>query len=121
MDVLTAQCNRGGYARMMVQTGIQLGPKKVVKYLSEGGRMIDQEVKYEWLPVRCSVCKEHGHLTAYCRRNVTKKMWVVKSKPVPQPSEAANVEIDTSTEPVKEGGEWITVKSRRKPSIRAES
>lgn len=116
MDMLTAQRNRGGYAQILIQTGLQSELKTTVKYLAEDGRMMDQVVKYEWLPIHCSVCKEHDHPTDHCRRRVVKKVWVAKP-PIPQVPEAVQEPVKNDpAPPAQEGGEWITVGSCKKRS-----
>lgn len=44
--------------------------------------MIDQEVVYDWLPVKCEGCVEHGHTLDMCRKNKPKKVW--RPKVIPQ-------------------------------------
>lgn len=88
MDDLTAQRNRGGFARILVRVGFQAEPKKVVRYLSEEGQMVDQPVVYGWLPVQCATCNEFGHPQADCRKNKPRKEWKPKVPISTTPSES---------------------------------
>lgn len=95
-------------------------PKMAVMYYSEDSRMIDESVTYEWLPVRCSVCKEHGHQAYACRRRVIKKLWVPKQNPqtpvppVSNPVPEVPVLQSNPTAADAEGSEWITVRNRKR-------
>lgn len=108
------QRKRVGYPRMLVTAGIQEEPKPVVHYVLEGGRMMEQKVKYEWLPVRCSGCHGFGHKNEVCRKQVQRRVWVPKKKW----NEVKRAELELpELSKQSEQSEWVTV--RHKKVVRA--
>ncbi|XP_074278109.1 uncharacterized protein LOC141601711 [Silene latifolia] len=67
-DQATDEKTRIGYARVMIELVFGNPLPDKVKFLDEHGEMVEIEVKYEWRPVVCTVCKGIGHAAAKCRR-----------------------------------------------------
>ncbi|KAM6542553.1 hypothetical protein CsatB_007000 [Cannabis sativa] len=47
--------------RMFVEMDITDDPPKTIEFLSEHGRLIEQDVEYEWLSTKCKKCGGYGH------------------------------------------------------------
>ncbi|XP_074304794.1 uncharacterized protein LOC141639619 [Silene latifolia] len=81
-DVATEDKTRLGFVQVMIE--VQIGnplPNKV-KFIDEHGNLIVIEVKFEWKPLVCDVCKGIGHSTAECRKAKKKPpVAPVKGKP----------------------------------------
>lgn len=57
IDELTILKNRGQFARVQVMVEIKEEVVESVKYIDENGRLCEQQVHYEWLPVIYKKCK----------------------------------------------------------------
>lgn len=80
-DTLTKQRDRGQYARVLVHVEIKEQAKTKVFYRDEKGRLVHQQVNYEWLPVKCPKCKGYGHEATVCRKKLERKVWLPKIQP----------------------------------------
>lgn len=97
IDDLTLQKNREQFARVQVLVDIKEEVTEKVKYVDENGRLCEQELHYEWLPVVCKNCKAYGHLGKDCRKQKP-QVWALKKK---------------TNEPQVDDEGWKTVTSRR--------
>ncbi|KAJ8420346.1 hypothetical protein Cgig2_006389 [Carnegiea gigantea] len=70
-----------GFARLLVEMPFEGPFPDHIDFVSDGDRVIRQEVQYEWKPVMCNHCKLLGHKDQYCRKKGRGKMeWRVKAK-----------------------------------------
>ncbi|XP_074315565.1 uncharacterized protein LOC141651766 [Silene latifolia] len=70
VDDLTLDRTLLGFARVMVEVGIdQIFPEKI-NFLDELGQNVTVAVEYDWLPVTCTKCKGIGHKEAQCRKGM---------------------------------------------------
>ncbi|XP_074315477.1 uncharacterized protein LOC141651676 [Silene latifolia] len=76
-DLATQDKTRLSFARVMVELTIDQVLKEKVRFLDEGGQVVDVRVEYEWKPMSCSICKGLGHGSQHCR----------KAKPKPKPGQ----------------------------------
>ncbi|XP_010666883.1 uncharacterized protein LOC104884000 [Beta vulgaris subsp. vulgaris] len=79
MDEATKARERLSYARVMVEVSVQDKLPEIIHFCNEHGRVVDQQVEYEWKPVQCGKCSGFGHDTENCRKNEGKKIWVKKA------------------------------------------
>ncbi|GAA0164616.1 hypothetical protein LIER_20209 [Lithospermum erythrorhizon] len=70
-DVPTAEMVRLSFARVCVEISTEATLPKMVKLRDELGRVIEQEIEYEWLPFCCKKCQLFGHKIEECREKVT--------------------------------------------------
>uniref|UniRef100_A0A803QHW8 DUF4283 domain-containing protein n=1 Tax=Cannabis sativa TaxID=3483 RepID=A0A803QHW8_CANSA len=68
-----------------------------LQYWGKKYKLVEQEIDYEWLPVKCKHCGGFGHIMAQCRK-LEKPKEVVKEKKINVDGE------DVSAEPVKTSG-----------------
>ncbi|KAM6563883.1 hypothetical protein CsatB_023881 [Cannabis sativa] len=69
-------------------------PPRTVQFLNEHDRLVDQNVEYEWLPIKCKNCGGYGHGMADCR-NEEKVEWVKKAKNTIEKKEEKATEAKT--------------------------
>ncbi|XP_074266120.1 uncharacterized protein LOC141588586 [Silene latifolia] len=92
-DLAIQDKTRLSFARVMVELTIDQVLKEKVRFLDEGGNVVDVRVEYEWKPVSCSTCKGLGHSSLHCRKAKPKskpgppkvhpqKVWRPVQKPV---------------------------------------
>uniref|UniRef100_A0A803Q992 Reverse transcriptase domain-containing protein n=1 Tax=Cannabis sativa TaxID=3483 RepID=A0A803Q992_CANSA len=67
-DKVTKERSMVKFARVLVEMDIMDSPPKVIHYLNEHGRLMEQEVVYEWLPIQCKKCNGFGHSVSDCRK-----------------------------------------------------
>lgn len=79
VDDLTVQHDKGQFARIKVLMEIKEEVLELVKYADEYGRMCEQNVHFEWLPVKCRHCKRYEHMSVNCRKP-NAQQWVPKKK-----------------------------------------
>ncbi|CAI9105887.1 OLC1v1004911C1 [Oldenlandia corymbosa var. corymbosa] len=83
MDDMTTQRMHTGFARILVEMEIQDTVSKEIWYKDEMGSLQEQEIRYEWKPVKCGMCKGFGHEANTCRAlkdNEQKRKVVEKDK-----------------------------------------
>ncbi|XP_074283687.1 uncharacterized protein LOC141608223 [Silene latifolia] len=69
-----------GFARVMVEVGIDQHFLEKIMFMDEMGQNVTVLVEYEWLPVTCTKCKGIGHKEMQCRRG---NGWVMRpSQPI---------------------------------------
>ncbi|XP_074283509.1 uncharacterized protein LOC141608057 [Silene latifolia] len=76
-DLATQDKTRLSFARVMVELTIDQVLKEKVRFLDEGGHVVDVRIEYEWKPMSFSICKGLGHGSQHCRK--------AKPKPVIKP------------------------------------
>lgn len=102
-DAATANRDIIGYARFLVEMNIN-GDGTVWK-MSENGVMLEQEVVYEWKPVKCNVCGLLGHVEKQCKKKQSQQqVWKPKVKqpevPVKTPEVSHDEEIHSERDPI---------------------
>ncbi|XP_021762901.1 uncharacterized protein LOC110727631 [Chenopodium quinoa] len=75
-DLATQMKDRVSYARYLVEIDVNGQFDEIIEFVSEIGTSIQQQVVYEWNPVKCDVCKNMGHEVKDCRKG--KKVWKPK-------------------------------------------
>ncbi|XP_060974273.1 uncharacterized protein LOC133039399 [Cannabis sativa] len=56
------------FARVLVEIDISDNPDRICWFVNEYGQLVEQEIEYEWLSVKCNHCKGYGHLITDCRK-----------------------------------------------------
>ncbi|XP_019264984.1 PREDICTED: uncharacterized protein LOC109242601 [Nicotiana attenuata] len=67
-DRATTQKERLTYARVLVEVKPHQKYPETIMFEDEKGRIVEQEVFYEWKPTLCGKCKNFGHELKECRR-----------------------------------------------------
>ncbi|XP_019261815.1 PREDICTED: uncharacterized protein LOC109239682 [Nicotiana attenuata] len=67
-DRATTQKERLTYARVLVEVKPHQKYPYTIMFEDERGRIVEQEVFYEWKPTLCGKCKNFGHEMNECRR-----------------------------------------------------
>lgn len=80
MDMATKSKDRLSYARVMVEVPMKQQLPGTISFYNEHGKIVEQKLEYEWLPVVCKKCSGVGHNEEDCRKGVGKKIWVSKKK-----------------------------------------
>nr|XP_009798866.1 PREDICTED: uncharacterized protein LOC104245019 [Nicotiana sylvestris] len=73
-DECTIETMRISYARMLIEMDITRPLPRSVKVQDPKGRLIQQEVVYDWEPTYCSKCLKIGHDCAVIKREPPQKM-----------------------------------------------
>ncbi|XP_019259332.1 PREDICTED: uncharacterized protein LOC109237475 [Nicotiana attenuata] len=68
VDRATTNKERLAFARVLVEMSINQQYPKQVMFENEVGKIVKQEVYYEWKPTLCSNCKNFGHDLQDCRK-----------------------------------------------------
>lgn len=110
-DRLTACRDRLAFARVLIDMKITDKLIWEVHVMTEGG-MIEQQVVYEWRPVRCGRCKQLGHPTYNCLLP-PRQAWV--EKPAMEHGCSSEVQVQKGAEPEKVGP--IQVVAVQKPTV----
>lgn len=76
-DKLTSIKGRMAYAQVLVEVPIKDKVPVFVAVRLEDGRLIEQELIFEWIPVRCTRCKGLGHVPKNCSLPL-QTLWVTK-------------------------------------------
>lgn len=61
VDQATNNRDKLMYARILIKASIDQAFSEMIQFINEKGAIVDQQVKYDWLPVSCSICKGLGH------------------------------------------------------------
>lgn len=64
---MTMEKERIQYARVLVDVNVHKMPD-VVYFQNERGIVVEQKVKYEWRPSKCTHCQGYGHEIQDCRK-----------------------------------------------------
>ncbi|XP_019254992.1 PREDICTED: uncharacterized protein LOC109233561 [Nicotiana attenuata] len=67
-DRATTQKERLTFARVLVEVKPHQSYPNTIMFEDEKGRIVEQEVFYEWKPTLCEKCKNFGHEMNECRR-----------------------------------------------------
>ncbi|VFQ58792.1 unnamed protein product [Cuscuta campestris] len=67
-DNATATRTKLEYARIQVEVHAKQEFPKEINYMDEYGRLITQEIVYEWKPSLCNHCKKLGHEEETCKK-----------------------------------------------------
>ncbi|XP_056689969.1 uncharacterized protein [Spinacia oleracea] len=82
VDQATHNRDKLMFAKVLVEVNIDQQFPEVIRFRSEIGRMIEQRVIYDWLPISCSICKGMGHTSNACTRRAalaTQRVWRPKA------------------------------------------
>uniref|UniRef100_A0A803P4G5 CCHC-type domain-containing protein n=1 Tax=Cannabis sativa TaxID=3483 RepID=A0A803P4G5_CANSA len=82
IDKHTKDRTRVQFARVLVEMEITDKPEQTFWFVNEYGQLVEQEIEYEWLPVKCKHCGGFGHIMAECRklRRLQKRLQLMKLK-----------------------------------------
>ncbi|CAI9108433.1 OLC1v1008017C1 [Oldenlandia corymbosa var. corymbosa] len=72
MNDMTVNKQRTAFARVLVEVDIRDTVKESIWCEDEHGELKEQQVRYEWKPMKCLNCKGFGHTTKDCRLPVVK-------------------------------------------------
>ncbi|XP_062086251.1 uncharacterized protein LOC133792368 [Humulus lupulus] len=79
VDKVTREKSMVKFARVLVDVEISDQVPQCINFINERGQLMEQAIEYEWLPTRCSCCKNLGHIATSCR--FTKEtVWKPKQK-----------------------------------------
>uniref|UniRef100_A0A803PPY1 Reverse transcriptase zinc-binding domain-containing protein n=1 Tax=Cannabis sativa TaxID=3483 RepID=A0A803PPY1_CANSA len=68
VDKHTKDRTRVQFARVLVEMDIFDNSDCICWFVNEYGQLVEQEIEYEWLPVKCNHCKGYGHIMADWRK-----------------------------------------------------
>ncbi|XP_060211753.1 uncharacterized protein LOC132639317 [Lycium barbarum] len=69
-DSATTMKERMTYARVLVEVPLNEEYPTSVMFENEYGKIVEQEVEFEWKPVLCTKCKNFGHRLQECRKQI---------------------------------------------------
>ena len=106
VDQATKNRDKLLYARVLVEVSVDQPFPEMIHFINEKGIQVDQQVKYDWLPISCTICGGMGHDKVKCTRKPaghTRKVWIPKpiqqetttTQPI-QPVEPANVFVQAT-------------------------
>ncbi|XP_030504973.2 uncharacterized protein LOC115719941 [Cannabis sativa] len=99
VDQHTKDRTRVQFARVLVEMDITDTPPRTIQYVNEYGQIVDQNIDYEWLPIKCKSCMGYGHIMADCRKGEMKqKQQELKGRDSAQP----NVQVQETKERTKQ-------------------
>lgn len=79
-DKVTQEKSNLSFARVLVEVKIDQQFPEMIQFLNENGVVINQQVYYEWKPIKCTQCNGYGHNKDQCFKPVQqKKKWVEKN------------------------------------------
>jgi hypothetical protein len=76
-DSVTEEQLRLGYARVLVEVGVDSKFPRELELDSGDGQYVTIGVEYPWISIKCSTCHAFGHPTYACSRK-EKKVWAPK-------------------------------------------
>ncbi|XP_062089105.1 uncharacterized protein LOC133795667 [Humulus lupulus] len=77
VDKFTRERSRIQLARVLVEMEVIDNPPRSIQFFNRFGQIMEQEVEYEWLPIKCKACTGFGHAEMECRKELKTK-WVKK-------------------------------------------
>ncbi|RAL42418.1 hypothetical protein DM860_017598 [Cuscuta australis] len=90
-DKATSSRWKWSYARIQLEVQVNQKFPEHINFTNEEGRIITQNVTYEWIPTLCNHCNRIGHVQENCRRklnpkegNQKRKKFVWKAKTAPE-------------------------------------
>lgn len=90
-DKMTMEKERIQYARVLVDVNVHKMPD-VVYFQNERGIVVEQKVKYEWRPSKCTHCQGYGHEIQDCRKKAGRMEWRPKWIPTDKQKEVVRPE-----------------------------
>ncbi|XP_062114375.1 uncharacterized protein LOC133825453 [Humulus lupulus] len=69
MDKVTKDKSMVKFSRVLVDVEISDKIPQCISFLNEKGQLMEQPIEFEWLPTRCSCCKNLGHGASNCKRS----------------------------------------------------
>ncbi|KAJ8422171.1 hypothetical protein Cgig2_026448 [Carnegiea gigantea] len=73
------------YARSLIEMQIDGDFAEYMEFANENGVLIRQQVKHDWLPLKCSHYRMFGYTQEHCRKKENqRKEWRVRVQPQPQ-------------------------------------
>lgn len=66
-DTATTSKEKLMYARVMVEVPLNQLYPDMIMFENELGKVVEQEVEYEWKKTLCEHCKNFGHTKKTCR------------------------------------------------------
>ncbi|XP_062094066.1 uncharacterized protein LOC133800110 [Humulus lupulus] len=67
MDKVTKDKSMVKFARVLVDVEISDHIPHCINFINERGQLMEQAIEFEWLPTRCSCCKNLGHVASACK------------------------------------------------------
>ncbi|XP_062085514.1 uncharacterized protein LOC133791609 [Humulus lupulus] len=68
IDKITKDRSMVKFPRVLVDIEIAEQLPHTISFMNECGQLMEQTIEYEWLPTRCSTCKNLGHIASGCKR-----------------------------------------------------
>ncbi|KAJ8437367.1 hypothetical protein Cgig2_006449 [Carnegiea gigantea] len=91
------------YARLLIEVNLEGLFPEFMEFINENGVLTRQQVKFEWVPTKCSHCLMYGHEETFCRKKErVRKEWksipreeaaALATTPLPLVSQARNPEV----------------------------
>ncbi|VFQ84960.1 unnamed protein product [Cuscuta campestris] len=104
-DGATASRKKWAYARIQVEVQINQKFPDQINFINEDGRVITQNVIYEWTPTICSHYNRIGHVMEKCRKksetkgeHINRRKMAWRPKVIPQKNDAIHEEEPISEE-----------------------
>lgn len=93
------------YARVLIEFPMEGPFSEFITFFNERDTLIRQQVKYEWIPIKCSHCGMFGYEEPVCnKKGVVRQEWRrVPDKPTPQEHEQPATDVEGFT-PVRRKG-----------------
>ncbi|XP_062098929.1 uncharacterized protein LOC133804790 [Humulus lupulus] len=79
MDKVTKDKSMVKFARVLVDVEISDHIPQCINFINELSQLMEQAIEYEWLPTRCSCCKNLGHTATSCKYT-QEAVWKPKQK-----------------------------------------
>lgn len=119
-DEYTTNQSRISYARLLIEVDITKELIRTIPIENEEGKLIEQQVFYEWTPAYCTMCKKIGHDCKNTKppppKQKTQMKWVPKNPataPTAQPQAAEKSNTATTAKPPGDPGEWNVVTRKK--------
>ncbi|XP_062085708.1 uncharacterized protein LOC133791810 [Humulus lupulus] len=68
MDKVTKDKSMVKFTRVLVDVEISDRIPHCINFINERGQLMEQAIEFEWLPTRCSCCKNLGHVASSCKQ-----------------------------------------------------
>ncbi|XP_019236840.1 PREDICTED: uncharacterized protein LOC109217066 [Nicotiana attenuata] len=114
-DAATTNRDRLIYARVLVEVKLNQQYPTSIRFENEIGKIIEQEIHYEWKPVLCGKCKNYGHDIYECRRYIQEekeKQQTIQKQEVQQKEKRGEIREesnDSQEVPLKIGNTFDTL------------
>ncbi|KAJ8424375.1 hypothetical protein Cgig2_033992 [Carnegiea gigantea] len=84
------------YARFLIETNLEGPFSEYIEFINDNEVLVRQQVKYEWLPIKC----DHCHMFAHVGEDPTRKEW----RPVQRKKDPATVQVEQASTQVDTEG-----------------